>query len=82
MFQLVIEGRISEYEEVNLKSVSLGDFKLKSTVLPEAEGFMDDHCHGEAVANVFFGEAGVGKSTIASLGTRSVKSFRYLHIIQ
>ena len=40
----------------------------RSSLNTEAKGFIKNSCTGSVVASVFFGEAGVGKSTILSLG--------------
>ena len=50
-----------------MKSFSFGDFVLRSKVYPEAENIINDSCSGQITGNVFFGKAGVGKSTVASL---------------
>ena len=51
--------RIEKYE--------LGDLVLRSRVLEESKGVLSKSCKGQLTTNVFFGKAGVGKSTIASL---------------
>ena len=45
--------------------VTLGDFKMKTKVFPEAEGFLK--CEGKITSSVYFGKSGVGKSTVAGL---------------
>ena len=54
-------------DELKLFSFSLGDLVLRSEVQPEANGVITSSCTGQLTGNVFFGKAGVGKSTIASL---------------
>ena len=40
---------------------------LYSDILDESRGIIEGSCDGLLTANMFFGKAGVGKSTIASL---------------
>ena len=63
-----LNGPSINHQEIKLNSISKGDFILKSEILDNAKGFIRDSCEGSVVANVFFGEAGVGKSTVSSLG--------------
>ena len=51
--------RIEKYE--------LGDMILRSKVFPEAQGIVARSCDGKFTENIYFGKAGVGKSTVASL---------------
>ena len=53
--------RIEKYE--------LGDLVLRSEVYPEAKGIVTNSCNGKFTENVYFGKAGVGKSTVASLAS-------------
>ena len=54
-------------DEFELKSFSFGDLILKSEIFPEAVNVINESCEGSLLGSVFFGKAGVGKSTIASL---------------
>ena len=54
-------------DELELLSFSLGDLNLLSEVQPGADGIITNSCTGQLTGNVFFGKAGVGKSTISSL---------------
>ena len=65
-----------QQDELVIKSISLGELQLKSKVFSEAHGVVADKCSGSVVANVFFGETGVGKSTIASLVAGTPGLFR------
>ena len=47
--------------------MALGDLILASKIYDESRGIITSSCLGKLTANVFFGKAGVGKSTIASL---------------
>ena len=40
---------------------------MRSKIFKEAEGMIRDSCDGQFTQSVFFGKAGVGKSTVASL---------------
>ena len=50
-----------------LETIAYGDLILKSEVFQESIGIVENSCSGTVTGNVFFGKAGVGKSTIASL---------------
>ena len=50
-----------------IEKVELGDLVLRSKVLPESKGIVSRTCNGQFTQSVFFGKAGVGKSTVASL---------------
>ena len=56
-------------DDFELKTISYGDLVLKSEVFPESLNVVNESCTGPLLASVFFGKAGVGKSTIASLAT-------------
>ena len=45
----------------------IGKFALESVILDGAKGIVTNDCTGQITGNLFFGKAGVGKSTIASL---------------
>ena len=51
---------------LQLDLISFGDLVLASHVFEESKGIITNSCNGKLTANVFFGKAGVGKSTIAS----------------
>ena len=40
---------------------------LYSEVFEESKGIISESCEGKLTGNMFFGKAGVGKSTVASL---------------
>ena len=50
-----------------IKSFAFGDLILRSEVYPEGNNIVTESCSGPLTGSVFFGKAGVGKSTIASL---------------
>ena len=50
-----------------LKSFSVGDLILRSKIYEDAKGVVGDSCEGQMTGTVLFGNAGVGKSTVASL---------------
>ena len=58
---------MSYLDELKLISFGLGDLVLRSEIQPDADGIITQSCDGKLTGNVFFGKAGVGKSTIASL---------------
>ena len=47
--------------------MAFGDLILSSKIFDESRGIVTNSCQDKLTANVFFGKAGVGKSTIASL---------------
>lgn len=51
----------------DIHSISLGDLVMRSEIFEEAKGLLSDTCDGQFTQSVFFGQAGVGKSTVASL---------------
>ena len=54
-------------DSLRIEKYELGDLVLRSKVFKESEGVLSTSCKGRLTTNVFFGKAGVGKSTIASL---------------
>ena len=52
---------------VRIEKIELGDLILRSKVLKESENIISKNCNGQITETVFFGKAGVGKSTVASL---------------
>ena len=56
-----------EHDVFRLDSDELGDLTLRSKVFPDAEGIVTSSCDGPFTENIYFGKAGVGKSTVASL---------------
>ena len=54
-------------DRLSIKRLALGDLILASTIFEESRGIVTDSCHGKLTANVMFGKAGVGKSTLASM---------------
>ena len=52
---------------LKINSISKGDLLLYSEILDEGRGIVETSCDGKITGNMFFGKAGVGKSTIASL---------------
>ena len=66
-FQLVIEGEMHKFNTMDIHSFELGDLKMRSKVFPDAAGVIKHSCEGQFTQSVFFGKAGVGKSTVASL---------------
>lgn len=67
VLKITIHGRMFNQDSLIIKSFAFGDFILRSKVYPEAENIITDSCNGQITGNVFFGKAGVGKSTVASL---------------
>ena len=65
---LIFKCPSSNQDDIRLETITKGSLILKSEVLENAEGFITNSCQGSVVANVIFGEAGVGKSTVSSLG--------------
>ena len=55
------------YDELSIKRVDLGDLILASKIKDESRGIIAESCEDKLTANVMFGKAGVGKSTLASL---------------
>ena len=47
--------------------ITLGSFLLQSRIIESSRGVISESCDGKLTANMFFGKAGVGKSTVASL---------------
>merc|ERR1719431_717398 len=64
---LHIIGYMSKNDELVLNSISYGDLLLRSIIYPDSRDIVTKSCKGQVTATVFFGKAGVGKSTIASL---------------
>lgn len=50
-----------------VESITKGDLLLYSEIIEESRGIVENSCDGKITGNMFFGKAGVGKSTIASL---------------
>lgn len=50
-----------------INKVMLGDLILASQIFDESRDIVTSSCQGKLTANVMFGKAGVGKSTLASL---------------
>ena len=44
-----------------------GDLILASQIFDDSRGIVSNSCQGKLTANIFFGKAGVGKSTLAGL---------------
>ena len=65
-YQLIINLYGLQHDVFKLDLISFGDLVLASQVYEESEGIITDSCDGKLTANVFFGKAGVGKSTVAS----------------
>ena len=63
-------------DELELLSFSRGDLNLLSEVQLGADGIITNSCTGQLTENVFFGKAGVGKSTISSLVSSKPDLFR------
>ena len=60
-------GKLKTTDIVSIESLLIGDFTLMSKVKQNSSGIVERSCSGYLTANVFFGESGVGKSTIANL---------------
>ena len=54
-------------DELTIYNVTLGDLILASQIFDDSRGIITNSCEGKLLANVVFGKAGVGKSTLASL---------------
>ena len=65
-YQLIINLFGSQHDVFKLDMISLGDLVLASQVFEASKGIITNSCNGKLTANVFFGKAGVGKSTVAS----------------
>ena len=52
---------------MQIKSLSFGRLALVSKIKAAAKNVIRDSCNGKLTANIFLGNAGVGKSTIAGL---------------
>ena len=64
---LVIDGYASSLDKITISKVTLGDMKMETKVFGAADGFLQ--CDGKITSSVFFGNSGVGKSTVASLSS-------------
>ena len=56
-----------KFDTFDIHSFELGDLIMRSKVFPDAEGVIKQSCEGQFTQSVFFGKAGVGKSTVSSL---------------
>ena len=65
-YLLIINLYGLQHDVFKLDLISFGDLVLASHVFEESEGIITNSCDGKLTANVFFGKAGVGKSTVAS----------------
>ena len=54
-------------DALTIYNVTLGDLILASQIFDDSRGIITNSCEGKLLANVVFGKAGVGKSTLASL---------------
>ena len=54
-------------DRLSIENVAFGDLILASKIFNDSRGIVTSSCQGKLTANVFFGKAGVGKSTLASL---------------
>lgn len=54
-------------DRLTIENVAFGDLILASKIFDESRGIITNSCDGKLTANGFFGKAGVGKSTLASL---------------
>ena len=63
--KLVIFGRATRLDVIILKEIYFGDFTLQTDIIEESKHFLN--CTGPITSSVYFGESGVGKSTVASL---------------
>lgn len=54
-------------DRLTIQSIGFGDLILASQIFDDSRGIVSSSCHGKLTANVLFGKAGVGKSTLAGL---------------
>ena len=67
IFKLYCRAYITNNDKLRIGKIMIGRFLLESVILDGAEGIITDSCDGKVTGNLFFGKAGVGKSTVASL---------------
>ena len=72
----MIEIYNKQDDSVKIKSLSFGRLALVSKVKPEAKNVIQESCNGKLTANIFIGNAGVGKSTITGLISTSPGIFQ------
>ena len=60
-------GEMFNMDLFTLKSFSVGDLILRSKIYEDSKGIIGNSCEGQLTQTVLFGNAGVGKSTVASL---------------
>ena len=65
--KVYMRGTMFKQDSIKISKLHVGDLVLRSEINDDSRGIVSDSCAGTVFGNVFFGKAGVGKSTVASL---------------